>query len=362
MLRVPGASVWPASAPNTSVTASHVRINDLHPVFDGWDFTGRAIYCPTGPGTSLTLTNCKLGPIPGGNAPWAGQVQTAGGVALMIKNCEIFSDFDSYGQYCLTYPVNGGGIVFQYNYVHDWSGGPQIGGVVASGDAHVDIRFNVFANNGLVGSRQSGIASNHLNLLQWNGPGTFSCVANFNTIIQQLNACGGQLWQFYDNYSGGRMSSADCSYNTVVTLQSLNPLYRAKATRQSSRTYLPGDVITLPSTPHYYWFCTVAGTSAAIKPPEYASVYAIKSIGAVADGTAVFAGNYSAMSYLYDLGNGDYSGNMVFLSTPTCRFNYFDLSGTKSAINDYGAFYPRSTNDWAVDRNVDMRNGRVIQS
>jgi len=205
-------------------TRGYFRCNSGNIVIDGYDFTtgsvGWSIYAPSGGCAGLTITNSKMGCIPGAgigqNAPAFGgfNIQT-GNVAFVFKNNTVdygncqgsggagTSAFITIGELgCQGCTFN-----FEYNYMRD-----LYARVVSYGGSYKSFiyRYNMIENPAT--SEPGDPQQIHMNSLQGTYSGTVSPVFTFNTTFVSQSYAGGELPQFY--YNGGGSISPTVSYNT----------------------------------------------------------------------------------------------------------------------------------------------------
>ena len=216
-----GTKLTPASRiSNPSVTISDGLLKCTGPnasvTLDAIDFTGYAIYIPSGGCSSLIVMNSNFG-CTGGVSPSFAFIQNQNNTTLDIER----NKFDSYTDCNDTSPNNVSDIIqcgeignctIKYNWFYH-----QSERAVDGGCSPLDYQFNLFDN-------PNTIALAHENMLQHGcgrgGLQTGLLVA-FNSIYSAVSNYGGEGWQF-EGASGQEFTSASptIAYNTAIALKS----------------------------------------------------------------------------------------------------------------------------------------------
>lgn len=312
-----------------------VRVTGNNVVLNGWNFAGVNLYITAA--TNTTIENCTFEATGGSTAGIIYMDFLSSGLNLL--NNVINGSGPTVTSPSILYAIGGGNFNIQYNYFENMSAQA----ISILGSANLNMKYNIFEN----GAEQN---PNHLNFLQFAGTNaTDTAVVEFNTVYQQVQAVGGEGFQFYNNGTGDTLASATVAYNTIIA-GTTNP---NATVRQSDHAYSVGNVITVPGV-NAYFFCIGAGTSANTVPSAE-TTWTMSQYGVTfSDGTAQFVGNALSMSYLLH-GSGAYATTTT-LGTGSLYDNYIDASGA------YGAIYPGSFPGWTVSSNVDMVTGKIVQA
>lgn len=281
---------------------------------DGYDFSLYIWGVNIATAGVTTFTNCKFGSASAHN-PTATQnlmQLSAPGGDLTVSKCDI----DGGSPNNLTtgaININGHGTVtVTYNWIKNQISGSLL--VVPNGNCTIVYKYNLLDKN-------CNWPPQHLNDLEFVGANqTHQTTVEFNTVYQEPNVAGGELFQFYIQTNGtGTQLDPNCSYNTMIA-----SLTSSIATaRQNNHAYKIGDMVTVAaSAAAYYafapplwssgatyaagdgiivwnmttgadWYlCTVGGTvTGGATPP---AGYAATGPGALfVDGTATFMGKNS---------------------------------------------------------------------
>lgn len=175
-------------------------------VLDPWD----GLIGDDGTSHNFTVQNCRFGASPGigGYINWFNN-------GITIKNCEFYGDHQS-----ATITIHSSGSfscsgTVMYNRLSSAYQHPlEVGNGGAGAISSLVYKYNLIEDYGTDPGGQS-----HLNYLQFGSSPASNIAAEFNTVLQHVEPCGGNGFQFFG--SGGdnvTFTNASMQYNTLISV------------------------------------------------------------------------------------------------------------------------------------------------